>query len=467
MNEAEESDNLLVSAQQRLFVGIDGFCTTTPPIRGKIKEDIADFIVREITESGEVLSTYEKSTPAVPFQSPRDRYTLFTLIKKNMDTILVAQKIQDYLHLPPHAIKWAGIKDHTAITAQLMSVKGDHVEDLQRINHPNITITNIRPGRTEVDVGKLWGNHFNINVRKTLSPYESLETVLTEWAQQISTTGIPNFFGLQRFGQHRPNSHLVGKAYFLEQYQTACEEFLFKVYPLEYSGIAQFRQLLATQANYAQLIQDIPSGLFYEKILLQQLIEHPGDYKNALDHLPPALLHLVLSSYQSFLFNRVLSLRLKLANPFSKPQPGDVISILKTPAGHPSLVFYHYQGGKGWNDEAIEKAFHHERATIVAPILGYRSKLEDFPFFAPLYRQVLEEEKFDPQSFRLTGAHIPRFEGTFRAISIKPSRLEVSQAYLLNRYPEKDPFGIRLEFSLPKGSYATLVLDELLKNASI
>ncbi|MHA1511793.1 MAG: tRNA pseudouridine(13) synthase TruD [Promethearchaeota archaeon] len=57
------------------------------------------------------------------------------------------------------------------------------------------------------------------------------------------------------------------------------------------------------------------------------------------------------------------------------------------------------------------------------------------------------------------------FEGTRRAIFIQPSDLKVNQAYITNNYPNLDPNGIKLEFSLPKGSYATILLNELRKSS--
>ena len=448
----------------RKSAGIDGFTTTTPPIGGRIKENIADFIVQEIMPNGDVLSTRETYNPDVPFGN-RNRVTRFTLIKKNTDTIYAAEVLRDYLQVPMGSIKWAGIKDHTAITAQRFSVRGNHMEKLKRFQHPHINITHILPSRDDIDLGKLWGNKFTINLRHTSHSYSELLPDLTEWTDQIEKRGFPNFFGMQRFGQHRPNSHVVGKLIFEEKYQEAVEEFLFTVYPLEYENVALFRKEIAEDVHNLDVRNNIPHGLYYEKKILDVMDQHPNDYRKMLLALPPSLINLILSSYQSYLFNKLVSFRLKEQDSVIHPVNGDVISILKDPRGHPSLIFYKYHGGEGWNDVNILKAFKHDRASIIAPIIGIKTDLAQYPYFQPLYTDLLEKEQFSLNQFLHTIPGLFYFEGTFRAICNRPSNLQVSQANVVNKFPEVDSHGIKLEFSLPKGTYATMVLAELRKHS--
>ena len=445
------------------LVGIEGYTTPeVPPMSGAIKANIADFIVREISLSGEVLSTYEKERKYFRY-SKKDRFTIFTLIKKNMDTIIAAKTIQKFLNVRSNAIQWAGIKDHTAITAQQMSVYGNYMEKLRHFSHPNITISDIRSHRKGLDLGRLWGNNFAINIRKMDIPFEDLHTTLQQWEDQINTFGVPNFFGMQRFGQHRPNSHVIGKKLFQLEYKQAVEEFLLTTYPLEYDQIASFRRNLAQTKDYEQGLKDCPRSLFYEKLMIESLANHPGDYQRAIKALPLPLQNLIHSSFQSYIFNRAVSIRLKQSENLIQPLKGDVVAILNDPRGHPSLVHYIYQGGSGWNDATILKAIKHERAAILAPILGYKTDLSQFPAFEPIYHKILEEEQFQSFQFKLHDPSLFRFEGTFRTITIRPSNLRISQATIINKHPETDPTGVRMEFSLPKGTYATLVLREFRK----
>lgn len=442
------------------IVGIKGYSTSTAPIDGQIKNDIADFIVREIIPSGEILNTREKSENDYSFDKKKDRYTSFTLIKKNTDTIFAAKVIAEYLHIYDTEVLWAGIKDNTAITAQRMMVPGNQIERLKQFKAKNLTITNIQPSRKPIEIGSLWGNNFEINIRKTTQSFDELKSILAEWNTQVQANGFPNFYGLQRFGQYRPNSHNVGRLLFLGKYQEAYEEFLFKVYPEEYKPIKEFRKLLASNPPISEL-KDWPTPLSYEKQIYDGLQKSNGNYAQAFQYLPKALLNLIFSSYQSYLFNRVISYRLKQKDPLGSPVKGDIVGILMEKRGLPSLVCYQYGG---WNDESINKAFEHERGTILAPILGYKTNLSLYPYFEKTYQEILKEENFSQEQFQNGFTGYFNYEGTFRPIFQKPTNLMISQAYILNEYPNKDPNGIKVEFSLPKGTYATMLLRELMKN---
>ncbi len=168
----------------------------------------------------------------------------------------------------------------------------------------------------------------------------------------------------------------------------------------------------------------------------------------------------MMSSYQSYFFNLALSERLKRGDGLSRPVKGDVISILTEARGLPTLIRYLYGG---WNDEQILKAFAHERATIVSPILGHRTNLAKYPYFGPIYKKILEKFDFSLPQFHHKITRLFRFEGTFRPIFNRPTRLQVSQATVVGKPEKVDPKAVRLEFALPKGTYATLLLRELMK----
>ena len=168
-----------------------------------------------------------------------------------------------------------------------------------------------------------------------------------------------------------------------------------------------------------------------------------------------------MSSFQSYIFNKLISARIKRGNPISTPVQGDVISILSESRGQPSMVFYKYGD---WNDEAIMKAFKYDRATIIAPIVGFKTDLGKFPYFESIVKDIMVEESFRQDEFHHKHYQLFNFEGTFRPIFIKPTKLSTSPAYITNKYPEKDPSGVQLEFNLPKGTYATSLLREFCKN---
>ena len=456
----EEIEDLNYELEFERSVGIEGYTTSTVPIGGQIKQEFSDFIVREILLSGEILSTYEHNDPEIQYNPKRDKYTHCTIIKRNFDTIHVAKILQSFLGVKEQDITWAGIKDNTAITAQRFCILGNHVKKLLTFQYKNITISDIQPSGNQITLGQLWGNNFAINIRNVNNSYGELQSLLSDWKAQIELNGFPNFYGLQRFGQHRPNSHYVGKALLMQDFKKAVEEFLFNVYPLEFEEMAEFRRWAGECKDYPLILAKIPKALNYERMMVEVLAKDPTNFKGAIQALPRPLIHLILSSYQSFLFNKVVSTRLIQKIPLSKPVPGDIISILGEEKGLASLAFYRY--GQ-WHDYAIEKAFKMNRATIVAPVPGYDTDLAEYPFFKPLYEQVMAEEGFSPHAFTSEFASQFRFRGTFRPIIQKPTSFSIAQAHALNKTTTFDSNGVHLEFSLPKGTYATMLLRELIK----
>ncbi len=73
--------------------------------------------------------------------------------------------------------------------------------------------------------------------------------------------------------------------------------------------------------------------------MINYLVEHPNDYLGAFKRLPVKLQELFVQAYQSYLFNRFLSERIKHGLSLSKAEIGDYVvdversglPIVKTP----------------------------------------------------------------------------------------------------------------------------------------
>jgi len=198
------------------YVAISTYTTTTPGIRGDLKVYPEDFIVCEITPTGRILSVNEQIKSGEKKGNPPKRpYTLIDVVKRNEDTILAAEKIAQKLHIESNRVSWAGLKDNRAITSQRMTIQGDYLHKLSSLNFDTFFIKNIGYLKKPIKLGDLWGNKFDILMRniKDLNE-EALLKITSQFMNQIAKFGFPNYYGLQRFGSIRPNSHLVGKYIF-------------------------------------------------------------------------------------------------------------------------------------------------------------------------------------------------------------------------------------------------------------
>ena len=438
-------------------VGIATFTTSTPYINGDLKIRPEDFVVSEITPTGRILSVNEPNYAET--QGPRSSkisYTLVDVVKRNEDTILAAEKIARKLKIDSNFVSWAGLKDNRAITAQRMTIKGDHRKKLQDLRLETLFVKNIHYQKKPIKLGALWGNKFEIILRNIDIEKHDLDSITSDFKDQISQNGFPNYYGLQRFGSIRPNSHIVGKFIFLMDYKNAVEEFLYATYPPEFEIVKICRKDLRDTQDFEKALRDFPEGLYYERLMIHHLMKKPGDYFGALKRIPRPLLNLLMSSYQSYLFNMAISQRMEKIGNLTQPKQKDTISLLLDENGLTTPVRYIY---KKWKKPYLKKVLEMNRARIMCPIVGYASKLKD-SYFKHTYSRIMRRENFKLEYFK-NGKELKAydFRGAYRAIIVKPKDLHV-----VSQYDNRLKPIIQIRFSLPKGTYATMLIRELTKH---
>jgi len=145
----------------------------------------------------------------------------------------------------------------------------------------------------------------------------------------------------------------------------------------------------------------------------------------------------LLSSYQSYLCNRYLVKRIE-KELFTKILPGDIAKK-------------HETGGLFWveDSEIDQQRFDSKEISFTAPMFGYKMSKPKEESLA-LEEEILAEMGLDVQEFRAQ-----RVKGTRRIGRVLP-QITVSDHV----------DGIQLEFSLPKGGFATTLLREFMKNNS-
>jgi tRNA pseudouridine13 synthase len=108
------------------------------------------------------------------------------------------------------AIGVAGLKDARAVTTQMVSLQGVTTEQVSRLKTDD-TILNVQllgRHRNRLRTGHHSGNHFRLVIRNVAAhAAETVPAVL----QQLSTRGVPNYFGPQRQGKAGDN-YQVGAA---------------------------------------------------------------------------------------------------------------------------------------------------------------------------------------------------------------------------------------------------------------
>jgi tRNA pseudouridine13 synthase len=380
--------NFVFSLVQVLFVSCNSLQVALHPIKrhdwaifefGKISMNILDAINPPVLAAefagvgGHIKQRPEDfEVEEIPAYEPAGSGEhLFLWIEKcGMGAEFFLRQVARRLEIPVGEVGMAGLKDRHAVTRQYVSVPATVEARLDRLDGDGIRLLRTARHGNKLRSGHLRGNRFRILVRDANSSEScSLEAIL----EKIRVHGLPNYYGLQRFGKDGETAEL---------------------------------------------------GL--------RLLKGDSNVRNAF------LRKLALSATQSLLFNAYLSQRLTdglLQNVLA----GDVMA--KWPAG----------GMFTAEDVAVEQVRFDRRETVHAGPMFGRKTFPTRHAAAEREASLLGEAGFTTSAFNGFGKLLP---GTRRH----------NLVYIDDLATVWEPEGLRLSFTLPAGSYATVFLREIMKN---
>lgn len=442
------------------LIGIEVYATTSRGIGGIIRCSAEDFIVEELLVNGsraEISACGENYGTSNPL-NVNGRYILCILVKRNKDTFLTLKTIARKLRISTEQIHIAGIKDAKAITAQHVTVKGVSVEDIKRIQIKDVRILPTGFFHNKLSSYYLLGNNFHVTVRAVNHTESTIQKRVTKTLEQLETVGgVPNFFGHQRFGTIRPVTHIVGKAMVRRKFKKAALLFLAKPSPHEHPESKQFREQLYITQNFKQAFKNFPKKMYYERLMLMHLAEKPDDFVGAFKRLPLKLQALFPQAYQAYLFNKSLSRRIKEGIPLNRAEVGDyVVSVERS--GLPMATMYKIVSLENLNE--INKAIECGRMRIAIPLVGFKWRhLQGVQ--GEIEKQILNEEGISPENFRIQEMPKISVGGGLRTAVTPLNNFSLSEISRDEAIMSKRK--VELSFMLHRGSYATIVLRELMK----
>ncbi|MCJ7718481.1 tRNA pseudouridine(13) synthase TruD, partial [Candidatus Bathyarchaeota archaeon] len=217
------------------------------------------------------------------------------------------------------------------------------------------------------------------------------------------------------------------------------------------------REQLLTTGDFKRSLQCFPKQLRYERLMLAHLAEKPEDYAGAFRRLPMKLQKLFIQAYQSFLFNRFLSQRVKSEIPLNRVQIGDYVVGVER-SGLP-IVTVHKTVSAGTLVE-IGKAMEAGRMRLALPLVGFRREASG-GCQGDLEKTILEKEEVKPNDFRVKGLSELSSRGELRA-ALTPLN-DFSLDGISSVTKDLEECKAELSFLLYRGSYATIVLREIMK----
>ena len=439
-------------------VGIDWYISESDGTGGRLRARPSDFRVCELETQG--FEPLDVDTDAYP-------HLVFRATLENWDTNDFVSTLSSRLEMSRERIDWAGTKDKRAVSTQLFSVRAES-DALDNVELRGATIDPVGRAGRGLRFGDLAGNAFGIVVRDAdTEPVEGITAALRSFggnggdaSGDGDIVGVPNYFGQQRFGSYRPVTHEVGLAVVRGDWRAAVLAYVGHPHESEPDATREARAFVdreaaaAGTADWAAALDGYPKQLGFERSMLHRLVENGGesssDFRAALETVPSNLQRLFVNAAQSYVFNRILSARLDNGLPFHRAIAGDVVCFADSEAPN-GLALPDPDRSQRVSENRVATVNRHAergRAFVTAPLVGTETALADGQP-GDIERAILDEEGIDPSMFDLPGEF--HSTGTRRAILLT-TELSI----------EDDP--LTLDFRLPKGSYATVLLREYLKS---
>ena len=417
-------------------VGIEGYLTSTPGLGGTIKASADDFVVDEISSP---------PTPAID-----GRYTIVALRVRNWETNRLVRELARALHISRRRIGFAGTKDKRALTTQLFSFENVPPEAIKALRMKDVEVLDVSRSDRPLEIGDLVGNRFQIVVRDLAVAVDRVNSIAEETARQIrSFGGFPNFFGIQRFGSVRAITHVVGRHIVRGEFKEAVQTYVANPIEGEGSESYEVRAALRDTGDVHAALRSYPKSYGFEKAILNRLASRPDDYVGALQVLPFNLLLMFVHGYQSYLFNRVLSERLRRGLPIHEPVAGDLV----LPADRRGLPDRDRTIDVTCDNlDRVADRCREGKAWVSAILFGSESEFAGGEV-GQIEKEIVATEGLSPEDFIIPD--IPR-------ISSKGSRREILAP--LHDFSIRPTAGeLNLSFASNRGSYATCLVREFTK----
>lgn len=381
-------------------IGISVYSTKFDGIGGKIRVAPEDFEVSERIS--------EKTLNAI---NQEEGYAVYKLKKRRIDT---NHALSDIFRKKGIRLKSLGLKDASAITEQFVSSgnKGKAIEDYSSEKYSLRKIGFVKKPLSKKD---MIGNHFKIKISECSDGLSSF----TEFNRVL------NFYGYQRFGSKRPVTHLIGKAIVQRNFEKAVDLILSFTSDYDTQENNEIREKLGDKQIFKQYYDKIPHQMDIERIVVKEMIDH-DDAFSAVRAIPLSLRRFYIQAYQSYIFNKSLSAAFSDGENLFESESGDVCFDSKGIIG--KFI-------KGMDQN------------LALPFVGYSYYKKTR--FHPQISQVLEQEEISPKDFFIKEMQEVSSEGGFRQAAIDCSDYSSHENVV--------------EFTLSRGSFATILLREIMK----
>jgi tRNA pseudouridine13 synthase len=385
----------------------------------KIKRTPEDFEVEELTR----------------FAPSRGPFALYSLTKRSLGTPEAIDAVARRWNLPRESISFGGLKDRHAKTIQWITIRGG----LQRgLKQTNLELKYFGQAPRPFGPKDIEGNRFRIVLRDFSREGEKRAR---EALAELAKNPLPNYFDDQRFGSLGPSGEFVARAWCEQKYERAVWLALAEENEHDRPEDRSEKKILRDEwGNWAGCKAKLCRS--HRRSIVTFLADRPGDFKGALARINADLRGLYLSSFQSFLWNRVLAgmIREKCRDSFPVDLKSGRVPFFRT------------------LDDAARKAL-----SGVIPLPSARARIADEAMRGRV-EASLKEIGLDLKTLRIRHPRENFFSRGERAATFRPAGL-AGEWGADELYPGRSK--LRLCFDLPRGSYATLIVKRLSEDSGV
>ncbi|XP_018421945.1 PREDICTED: pseudouridylate synthase 7 homolog isoform X2 [Nanorana parkeri] len=391
----------------------------------------------------------------------RGAYCHFVLYKENKDTMDAINVLSKFLRVKPNIFSYMGTKDKRAITVQAIAVLKITAQRLVHLNKclMNFKLGNFTYQKYPLKLGELQGNHFTVILRNIAGTNEQVEQAMTS----LREIGFINYYGMQRFGTTAVPTYQVGRAILQNNWEEMVDLILKPRPGAEKGYLVQCREEWAKTKDPEAALRKLPVKRCVEGQLLRGLSRYGvKNIVTAFGIIPRNNRLMYIHSYQSYVWNNMVSKRIEAYG--LKVVPGDL--VLK---GATAVVVEENEVDSysihdvvmplpGFDviypKHKLAAAYEEMLATDKLDIKNMRHKIKDYSL-AGAYRKLLirpqdvswEVVSYDDLKIPLVGTDLEKLEGKPLPVFNKDGKYRA----------------LKMEFSLPSSTYATMAIREVLK----
>lgn len=257
----------------------------------KLKRLPEDFVVEELTD---IVAQVQDRGP----------HTLYRLTKRDLGTLEAVEAIRRRWGLSGLQFHYGGLKDRHAETIQYLTIQNGPLKECRQERFL------LEPlGRLPFSYGPkhFRGNRFAVTIRG-LTP-DAL-TLAEDRLKGLADEGLPNYFDDQRFGSVGVSKELIGLAWVRGDHEQALRLAIAEANPHDRPGVREEKAIVRRLwGQWADAKAELPRS--HTRSLITYLADHPLDFRGAFARLRRELRTLYFSAFQSHLWNLMLARRIE------------------------------------------------------------------------------------------------------------------------------------------------------------